>query len=192
MRKTRIFQTLKNSRGRTEGTVLRIMQESPLSVPSLNKEGEGFEGHARHPLLTRESHLLLLSSSCSVYTTSSAACVLALLSPHLSFRLWGPDAAHSSRGGEGGNGRVFAFMNWLNGPTPISLIAWILILEVWKQKSTGLRSWIFFIQNEDLLGYLRHAPKAKLWQNKSALGNTEGWLHTPSATQKTHALANAP
>lgn len=78
-------------------------------------------------------YLLFLSSSCSVYTMSSAPCVLALLSPHLSFRLCGPAAAHSSLGGKGGNGRVFALMNWLNGPAPISFTAWILILEKGKE-----------------------------------------------------------
>ena len=85
------------------------------------------------------SHLLFLSSSCSVYTMSSVACVLALLSPHFSFRLWGPAAAHSSLGGKGGNGRVFALMNWLNGPAPISFMAWILILKK-KITNTGLRT----------------------------------------------------
>lgn len=120
-------------------TLLGNMQEPPIRVPSVSKE-KGFWGrrvwdehqswmgqYARAP-----AHLLLLSSSCSVYTRSPAACVLGLLSPHLSFRLWGPDAAHSSLGGKGGNGRVFALMNWLNGPTPISLMAWILILKVGK------------------------------------------------------------
>lgn len=90
---------------------------------------------------------------------SSVAWSLELLSPHFSFRLWGPAAAHSSRGGKGGNGLVFALIKWLNGPAPISLTAWILILK-WTKR------WMF--NKVFLQGYWCtkvSSAAVKVWRN---------------------------
>lgn len=100
-----------------------IKRRTQIPRESFNKDEECFRGQMNkedsipQPKAIEFSdeasgpHLLFLSSSCSVYTVPSAACILALPSPHFSFRLWGPAAAHSSLGGNGGNGRVFALMN---------------------------------------------------------------------------------
>lgn len=52
-----------------------------------------------------------------------------LLKPQRSLRLWGPTAAHSSRGGEGGRGLVLTVRVWLKGPGPISFSARICRLR---------------------------------------------------------------
>lgn len=100
---------------------------------------------------------------------SSAEWSLELLSPHFNFRLWGPAAAHSSRGGKGGNGLVFALIKWLKGPAPISLTAWILILK-WTA-----RRWML---NEVLSwgSWYKHIPRGTraFW----------GWLLHPSTAPR--------
>lgn len=131
----------------------------------------GFIPHTKGRELPRvpspPPHLLFLSSNCSVYTMSSAACVLVLLSPHFSFRLWGPAAAHSSLGGKGGNGRVFALMNWLNGPAPISFTAWILILGKGKKyKHCRFKKQQFLVWNKHCVEYFLGAPKTVLWNKE--------------------------
>ncbi len=54
---------------------------------------------------------------------------LRLLKPQRSFRLWGPTAAHSSCGGDGGRGLVLTVRVWLKGPGPISFSARICRLR---------------------------------------------------------------
>lgn len=107
-------------------------------------------------------------------SSASRARVWLVFSPHLSFRLWGPAAEHSSGGGGGGRGRVLTISGKLLGLEPMAFTAWICTLKIMgeSEKEIEFICWIlrcknvyyyFIIYHLILIGYLgkclNHKPK---------------------------------
>lgn len=82
-------------------------------------------------------------------SSASRARVWLVFSPHLSFRLWGPAAEHSSGGGGGGRGRVLAISGKLLGLEPMAFTAWICTLKIMgeSEKEIEFICWILHCNN---------------------------------------------